>query len=85
MTTLISAKYPGGTYRRCDSRCHHATGPYRDCICGGVNHGVGHEQAVINTREHAQEWIDRYQAEHPDVVSIRINEIVLYQEKLPGL
>lgn len=35
----------------CDSRCYCAKGPICNCICGGVNHGVGYEQAVENCRK----------------------------------
>jgi hypothetical protein len=59
MATLITYGNSEGT-RRCDARCHDATEPNCDCICGGRNHGVGLKQAEKNTRELAEEWIDEY-------------------------
>ncbi len=58
MTTLIS----GGNHdeqRRCDAKCHDATTPECDCICGGRNHGVGRHRAIENTREMAKELLAR--------------------------
>ena len=39
MATLISA-VGNGWRRRCDSRCHEATGMECHCICGGRFHGA---------------------------------------------
>lgn len=56
MTTLISRYNSEGCVGRCDAKCHEAKSPLCDCICGGANHGVGHERAVENVRNytHAQ-------------------------------
>ena len=43
--------------RRCDARCHKATKPRCRCICGGVNHGVGLDQARANTENITDEQI----------------------------
>lgn len=37
--------------RQCDAKCHDAEKPECACICGGKNHGVGYDQAVINVRD----------------------------------
>lgn len=39
--------------RQCDAKCYNATGEYCECICEGVNHGVGLANARLNiaTRE----------------------------------
>ncbi len=34
---------------RCDAKCYNAREPDCDCICGGMNHGVGLQQAQENT------------------------------------
>lgn len=40
MTAILSVGNSEGT-RRCDARCHQATEPDCDCICGGRYHGCG--------------------------------------------
>ncbi|MFZ5878712.1 MAG: hypothetical protein ACOY0R_05035, partial [Chloroflexota bacterium] len=34
------------------------------CICHGRNHGAGQHQAIENTREMAEAWIEAYSQEH---------------------
>ncbi len=75
MTTLISAHNSEGCYGRCDAKCHEATHEKCDCICGGVNHGVGLRQAVLNTREMLRRLDDE----------LEINIDVVAQMELPGL
>lgn len=41
MTTLIQVGRSSGWSQRCDARCHNATGPDCDCVCGGRFHGRG--------------------------------------------
>lgn len=48
--TLIRVTNHDGSQRRCDARCHNAKQPTCDCVCGGMNHGVGTKQALANTR-----------------------------------
>lgn len=50
MTTILECNTEDGV-RRCDARCHDAKGEDCSCICEGVNHGVGLEQARTNLRE----------------------------------
>ena len=45
MATLISYHSSDGDKGRCDSRCYDAYGPDCHCVCQGVNHGKGLEQA----------------------------------------
>lgn len=63
MTTLIAVYNSEGCVGRCDAKCYEAHEPDCDCICGGRNHGAGRERAVENTRELAEEWIERYARE----------------------
>lgn len=60
MTTLIEVRNSDGVVGRCDAKCYNAQHPDCDCICGGRNHGAGLQQAVDNTRELAEQWIDEY-------------------------
>ena len=64
MTTLIAAYNSEGCIGRCDARCHKATSPDCECICGGLNHGVGHKQAVENTQRWAETMIQAYTKRH---------------------
>lgn len=50
MATLISAyKRDGTPIGRCDARCHNAKTSRCTCVCGGLNHGVGHANALRYT------------------------------------
>jgi len=58
MTVLISAyKSNGRCVGRCDVKCHNAVTPASkcQCICGGINHGIGSKQAVANQTERWEE------------------------------
>lgn len=44
MTTIMRAVNPGSYDRRCDAKCHYATGPVCDCLCAGRYHGAGLEK-----------------------------------------
>lgn len=62
MTTLIAVYNSEGCEGRCDAKCYDAC----TCVCGGKNHGAGAKQATENTRQLAETWIDKYNAEHPE-------------------
>lgn len=52
MTTAIAVYNSDGCVGRCDAKCHDATSPDCDCICGGRLHGVGRSQAIaVNTAD----------------------------------
>lgn len=72
MTTLIAAYNSEGCIGRCDAKCYNATHPKCDCICGGRNHGAGIQKATDNTRELAEEWIDRYQRKHKETLDFEV-------------
>jgi hypothetical protein len=61
----------------CDVRCYDATASACACICGGHNHGPGRQQAVINTSEHALEWLDRAMKAGPSITAADIMPAVL--------
>ena len=67
VTTLISYQSSGGDQGRCDAKCYDAHEPDCDCICGGRNHGAGKQQAIENTRELAEGWIEQARANGQDV------------------
>lgn len=64
MTTLIAVYGSDGCEGRCDARCYEAKEPECQCICGGMNHGAGKDQAVANTTALAEQWIEQYGNEH---------------------
>lgn len=51
MTTAIAAYTSEGCVGRCDARCHDASKPFCDCICGGRLHGVGSANAIRTNTE----------------------------------
>lgn len=66
MPTLITVYITGmgrKWQRRCDGKCHNATKPRCRCICGGVNHGVGLDQARANTKEITDEQLIKTERE----------------------
>jgi len=61
MTTVISAYNSSGCIGRCDAKCHVATHPDCDCICGGANHGVGLKQAIQNNQNEGDKLLGEIQ------------------------
>lgn len=53
MTTLISGEV-AGKKRYCNSKCYNAKKPKCHCICNGMNHSKGEQQATDNTERAAQ-------------------------------
>lgn len=49
MATLIAVHNSEGCVGRCDARCYGATHEDCNCVCGGINHGVGEQKARNNT------------------------------------
>ena len=76
MTTLIEVRNSSGIVGRCDAKCYNAKHPDCDCICGGKNHGAGLQQAMENTREMAEAWIEEY---------ARANNLTEYEARVPAL
>lgn len=56
MLTVFEATTADGWKRRCDETCHAAKLPRCRCVCQGINHGVGFNAALENTRE-CFEWL----------------------------
>ncbi len=48
MTTIIIRRNKSGAITgRCDARCYNANGKKCHCVCGGVNHGKGINEAIL--------------------------------------
>jgi hypothetical protein len=62
VTALIAVYTGDGCAGRCDAKCYNAWGPECHCICRGGNHGAGRQEAIDNTREMAESWLEQAQA-----------------------
>lgn len=67
MTALIAVYTSDGCAGRCDAKCYNAWGPECHCICQGANHGAGRQEAIENTRELAESWLDQARAAGLDI------------------
>ena len=59
--TLIKVRNNGRVVGRCDRRCYEGNpgGAGRcDCVCEGLNHGVGLDAAIDNIPRIVSEWKD---------------------------
>jgi hypothetical protein len=85
MTTLISWGNSSGELGRCDAKCYDAIGGNCRCICGGLNHGVGKDKAIENTREHIDDWLYAIECNlsHDEGSYANVDYNVIYQLKLP--
>jgi hypothetical protein len=66
MSTLIAAYNSDGCIGRCDDKCHNAKHPVCNCICKGLNHGVGYAQAIANTVKLVDKTLEEYRLQNPD-------------------
>ncbi len=57
MATLIEVHAGARLVGRCDAQCYSARRPRCDCICGGINHGVGLAKAQAATPAIAEDHI----------------------------
>lgn len=57
MPTLIIVYNSKGVVGRCDASCHNAVMSRCRCVCGGINHGIGLDQARTNTKRITDEQI----------------------------
>jgi predicted methyltransferase MtxX (methanogen marker protein 4) len=79
VTTLIAVYNSEGCQGRCDAKCYEAQEPPCDCICGGRNHGAGLAQAVDNTREQAESWLERARANGQDITHAELAIDAMHQ------
>lgn len=80
MSTLIISRDPATSKeRRCDARCYSAKGPKCKCVCGGINHAKGRNQAIDNTNQflHPHSLTD----EHPVIIFPSVNYHLFQEEK----
>jgi hypothetical protein len=63
VTALIAVWTGDGCAGRCDAKCYNALGPECHCICQGANHGAGKQEAIENTRELGESWLEHARAD----------------------
>jgi hypothetical protein len=67
VATLIAVYNSESCVGRCDARCYDAAEEPCECICQGRNHAAGRQQAIDNTRELAESWLERARANGQDI------------------
>lgn len=83
MPTLISYYTSDGERGHCDSKCYDASGPDCHCVCHGLNHSKGLEQARANTDQLAEQWIELCQQDRelPENTVWKVNNIEVVTSK----
>jgi hypothetical protein len=79
MTTLVAVYNSEGCQGRCDAKCYEATEEECDCICGGRNDGAGKEQALDNTRELAESWLEQACTNGQDITHAELAVTAMHQ------
>jgi len=64
---LLRQKRGRGRARICNSDCYDARSKECHCVCGGLNHGVGEEQA----RKNGKVWFEKVAARDPSLEVVR--------------
>lgn len=68
MASLIVVRRGVDIVGHCDAVCYDAQ--HDDCVCSGclgANHGIGLEQAIVNTRAMHAVWLTAHRAVDPTV------------------
>jgi len=79
VSTLIAVYNSDGCQGRCDAKCYDAHEPDCDCICGGRNHGAGKQQAIDNTREMAESWLEQARTDGQDITRAELAVTVTHE------
>lgn len=61
-STLLSLYLGRDIVGRCDVNCWGGDDARCECLCGGMNHGVGLDAAIEQTRRMVDEWIEEHRA-----------------------
>lgn len=78
MTTILIRKNKDGAITgRCNAKCYNAKGKKCHCVCGGVNHGMGRNEAILFSSQH----IDVLQDLHKSAeVVFKQGQLQLFEE-----
>ncbi|MDD5613441.1 MAG: hypothetical protein PHQ54_00010 [Candidatus Omnitrophica bacterium] len=75
---LMEVRNSSGLVGRCDAKCYDAKCPECNCICGGVNHGRGKQEAADNTREFVADQVKKLYSRKDG--RVRVFENILQKE-----
>jgi len=64
MTTLLEVHTTSGIVGRCDAKCYNAKHEKCTCVCCGRNHGKGLAQALEQTQDEFERWVEMYAQEN---------------------
>lgn len=67
MTAVLTIRVGGSVAGSCGKSCYDADHPKCRCVCEGMDHGVGLEQAIVNARAHHARWVERARADGWDI------------------
>lgn len=78
MTTIIIKKDKHGAITgKCDAKCYDAKGKKCHCVCGGDNHGIGINEAILNTSRLTSFLRDMY---GPCDIEFKQGQLQLFEE-----
>jgi hypothetical protein len=85
LTALIAIYTADGCAGRCDAKCYLAWGPECHCVCQGANHGARKQEAIDNTRELGESWLEHARTNwqglsHAEVVISAMHEPLFGRE-----
>jgi hypothetical protein len=77
MTSIITWWKSDGSMSHCNAHCYNGSreAKWCQCVCGGENHGVGKELAIVRARAKAVAWL----AKHPDIIRWTVAKIVTFR------
>jgi alpha-galactosidase/6-phospho-beta-glucosidase family protein len=56
----------------CDARCYLAEEEGCECVCGGINHGVGLERAIDQTKDLVEDLTERWKNGEGMLAQVRV-------------
>lgn len=80
---LITKTDSSGHVRHCDEKCYNAHEPECDCVCGGINHGIGLARAIANV-EIMRQSIPANELEETESVRSAYNTQMSFLKEIKG-
>jgi len=86
MVTLISVHNSNERHPRCigrcDEKCYDAKEEKCDCVCGGMNHGKGKEQAIENTQKYSGDMMEQWKKQKVEELGEKALGSLRYESSL---
>jgi len=82
MVTLISVHNSKGCIGRCDEKCYDAKEEKCDCVCGGMNHGKGKDQAIDNTQKYSEDMMKKWKKQKVEELGEKALGSLRYESSL---